>query len=227
MTCGTIFGNQLAMGGLGPALSLLSFEPPAVPAVVSSIPCVNGYLWTSTLSPDGRWLAIGGSDGGVRIFATPALTPAASLGETDVQVYAIAFAPSSRSFVASFGDHLVLGSCTEGDQWRIAKTWHAPTPGTLFTGVDALRDDVTWIIGAVDGRMFTWAPAAQEEPALLMRSSVSVRYFCLFRSVSSHHDSFSQVTTVRCNPRVDQFAVGMRGGFIEVFEPKGLAEENV
>lgn len=129
-----------------------------VSAVPGKLACPHEAGWVRCLdvSPDGKWIATGGSDRKLRVWAwadgKPAPLPAREVEAHAGWVEAVAFSPD--------GKHLVTGGADS-----VVNVWTAAdlTPVKALGGHTNFLRDVAWVpdgsgfvTGAEDGRLLVW-----------------------------------------------------------------------
>ena len=129
-----------------------SWPPPDLPsdALIRVLTGHHGPVNAVAIAPDGTWLATGGQDGTVRIWAADG-TPRTSLTGHEHRVTAVAIAPDGTWLATASADGTV-------------RTWAADgTPRATLSHDDpvnavAIAPDGTWLAtGGEDGTVRTWA----------------------------------------------------------------------
>jgi WD40 repeat protein len=116
------------------------------------------------LSPDGRWLALTGADGTLRLHATDRPDPPTALGSSRHPILALAFSPDGRSLAGASRDHTATIWDLDRRQARLTLRGHkekvtgvafSPDGDLIATTSD---DHTTRIWEAHDGQAVTVLP---------------------------------------------------------------------
>jgi len=126
-------------------------------------PSQSNSLIRVAFSPDGKYLAAGGSRGYLKVWSVPDLREVAELPHGQRTVYALAFSPDGGRLVTGNSDGLVR--IWEWESKRLVETW----PGHSFS-----CDAATWspdgkllATGGRDEIVRLWNPTNQMEVAVL------------------------------------------------------------
>ena len=130
-----------------------SWPPPDLPsdALIRVLTGHDGPVRAVAIAPKGTWLATGGIDGTVRIWAEDG-TPRATLTDHNRRVYAVAIAPDGTWLATGAGDGTVRIWAADGTP-RATLTGHDGTVNAV-----AIAPDGTWLAtGGEDGTVRIWA----------------------------------------------------------------------
>jgi WD40 repeat protein len=149
-------GSVLAVGNAGTGeVALYHYGGDRIGARLGTVPTAHDQVFALAFSPDGRTLAVGGSNGTVRLAAVADPARTRALGDApgrDGAVEALAFSPDGRTLVAA-GAHPAL------------RAWHGsaavPITGTAAGEVEQAvafsPDGRTLVAGGSTGVLHRWS----------------------------------------------------------------------
>jgi WD40 repeat protein/serine/threonine protein kinase len=154
-------------------------------------PC---FLWSLAVSPNGRWLAVGGMDGFIYLRDLKAWVEVRKFQAHESQVKALAFSPdSSRLASGSWGDGLV-------------KLWSIPT-GEKITSLSH-GEDTASVAFSPDGRRLVSAG----DPAIKVWDAVT------WQELSGPAGGKDEVESIAFSPDGGRLAAGSLDGTVKVWD---------
>jgi len=146
-----VYGNREAVAtetaeGEPPTTLVVGLEDTSEPKPLTDVPA-GSELRSLRVSPDGRWLAAGTSEGNIAIFAFPGGQPVTNWGAHPRYVYGLAFSPDGRTLASGGSDQVIR-------LWRTG-TWE---PEGELTGLEHqvwglayAADGLSLFAGSADG----------------------------------------------------------------------------
>lgn len=143
------------------------WDPARTTNPLASITGGGGEIYTAQFSPDSRWLAVGWTDGTVRVIDWRTGVDVATIPKIEGGVYSVAFAPNGRELVTAGADRKIRQwSLPDGKLTRVLEG-HTE----LIYSVGYSPDGTRLVSGSSDQTVRFWAARTGEELLMVPFSS--------------------------------------------------------